>query len=75
MKKYPDASELNYEMRKYGLKRGLDFGIEMADNVHKLDLAKMREYRVARAKKQMERDGLGAMLPAWTHSTASRVPQ
>jgi len=49
-------------MRKYGLKRGLDFGITIADNVQKLDLAKMREYRVLRAKEQMERDGLGAML-------------
>jgi Xaa-Pro dipeptidase len=62
VKKYPDASELNYAMRKGGLKRGLDFGIEIADNVKKLDLAKMRQYRVARAKEHMKKDGLGAML-------------
>ena len=62
MRNYPDASELNYEMRKDGLKRGLDFGREMADNVVKVDLAKMRDYRVQRAKEQMEKDGLGAML-------------
>ena len=75
MKQYPDASKLNYEMRKYGLKRGLDFGREMADNVVKVDLAKMRDYRVVkvdlakmrdyrvqRAKEQMEKDGLGAMI-------------
>jgi len=60
--KYLSADQMDYEMRKYGLKRGLDFGITIADNVQKLDLAKMREYRVLRAKEQMERDGLGAML-------------
>ena len=62
MKRYPEASELNYEMRKYGLKRGLDFGREMADNVVKVDLSKMRDYRVQRAKEQMEKDGFGAMI-------------
>jgi Xaa-Pro aminopeptidase len=60
--KYPDAAQLKYETRKYGLPRGLDFGTGMADNVQKLDLAKMRQYRMERAKAQMARDGLGAML-------------
>jgi Xaa-Pro dipeptidase len=59
---YRKASELNYEIRKYGLPRGLDFGTEIADNVQKIDMGKMRDYRVARAKAQMEKDGLGAML-------------
>jgi len=59
---YLDANQLKYESRKYGLSYGLDFGTRMADNVMKLDLGKMRDYRVARAKAQMEKDGLGAML-------------
>jgi len=59
---YPDASQLKYEMRKYGLRYGLDFGTTIADNVQKLDLAKMRDYRVQRAKDQMAKEGIGAML-------------
>jgi Xaa-Pro aminopeptidase len=60
--KYLDASKLNYETRKYGLKRGLDFGVTIADNVQKLNMDRLREYRVQRAKAQMEKDGLGAVL-------------
>jgi len=34
---------------------GLDFRTHMADNVMKLDLAKMRDYRVERARPRWKR--------------------
>jgi len=59
---YLPAEKLKYEMKKHGLPYGLDFGTHIADNVRKLDMDRMREYRVRRAKEQMAKDGLGAML-------------
>jgi len=62
MMKYLPADKLSYERRKYGMPYGLDYGVHIADNFRKVDFDKLRKYRVERAKAQLEKDGLGAML-------------
>ncbi|MFC1896869.1 aminopeptidase P family N-terminal domain-containing protein [Thermodesulfobacteriota bacterium] len=45
----------------------MTFGKSMTDREERINYGRMREYRLARARQQMEKDGLGALITweAW----------